>query len=138
MSGNRRTAAAIFVILLIFAIGVWISGRLALRGDGLLAGRAVAILPIEGVITSERRVLANLESLRENGAVRAFVVEIRSPGGTVGASCDLRVRSGRQGLAPVEENERHKRMFRITYKYQQLKALRKLRTRQPEDRCTST
>jgi protease-4 len=86
MAGNRRTAAAIFVILLIFAGGVWISGRLALRGGGFLAGRAVAILPIEGIITSERRVLANLESLRHNGAVRAFVVEIRSPGGTVGAS----------------------------------------------------
>jgi protease-4 len=86
MSRNRRTAVAILVILLIFAGGLWISARLALRGGGVLGGRAVAVLPIEGIITSERRVLANLEALRHNGAVRAFVLEIRSPGGTVGAS----------------------------------------------------
>lgn len=85
MSGNRRTALAIFLILAIFAGGVYVSSRLILDGD-FLAGGQVAVLPIQGVITSERSILRHFDEFRRRGSVEAFVLEIRSPGGTVGAS----------------------------------------------------
>ena len=86
MSHNSRTTWAIALILLVFAAGVYLSSRALLGRDGFFAGSRVAVLPVEGVITSERQVLGHLETFRRDGSVRAFVIEIRSPGGTVGAS----------------------------------------------------
>ncbi len=76
----------LIVILLVFAVGIYLSSRAVLGRSGFLRGGHVAVLPIEGVIGSERAILRNLEAFRRDGAVRAFVLEIRSPGGTVGAS----------------------------------------------------
>ncbi len=86
VSHDRRTAWAIALILLVFAAGVYLSSRALLGRDGLFAGSRVAVLPVEGVILSERQVLRHLEAFRQDGSVRAFVIEIRSPGGAVGAS----------------------------------------------------
>jgi len=86
VSHNSRTTWAIALILLVFAAGVYLSSRALLGRDGLFAGSRVAVLPVEGIITSERLVLGHLETFRRDGSVRAFVIEIRSPGGSVGAS----------------------------------------------------
>ncbi len=84
---RRTTVATIALLLLTFAGGVYVSARLLLgEGVPVLTGSRVAILPIEGVIASEEEVLRNLRSFREDASVRAFVLEIRSPGGGVGAS----------------------------------------------------
>ena len=87
MTHNRRTTIlTIGLILALFGAGVVISARLLL-GRGLLpAGDRIAVLPIQGVIVSERGILRHLETFREDSGIRAFVVEIRSPGGGVGAS----------------------------------------------------
>ncbi len=88
MSDNRRsTLLAIGLLLLFFGVGAYLSARL-LGGAGvpLLEGRRVAILPLEGAILSDRAFLENLDRYRGQGGVAAFVLEIRSPGGTVGAS----------------------------------------------------
>lgn len=88
MSSSRRTTvAAIVLLLLFFAGGIYLSARL-LTGDGvpLLTPSRVAILPIEGIITSEARTLEQLKRFRRDATVRAFVLEVRSPGGAVGAS----------------------------------------------------
>ena len=76
---------AIALILAVFAGGLYMSARVT-TGRSLLPRGHVAILPIEGIITSERRVLRQLEAFELDGSVRAFVLEIRSPGGAVGAS----------------------------------------------------
>lgn len=91
MSGNRRTALfAIFALLFVFAGGLYLSVRLLSGGDvRLFGGDRVAVLPLEGVITSERGFLEQLRRYRKDGSVRAFVLEIRSPGGAVGASQSL-------------------------------------------------
>lgn len=84
---RRTTVATIALLLLFFAGGVYVSARL-LIGDGvpLITGSRVAVLPIEGILTSEEEILRNLQTFRRDASVRAFVLEIRSPGGGVGAS----------------------------------------------------
>lgn len=88
MSDGRRSALlAIVLLLLAFGGGAYLSGRLLLDdGFPLLEGRRVAVLPVEGVFLSEKPLLQHLEEYRKSDRVRAFVLEIRSPGGTVGAA----------------------------------------------------
>ncbi len=84
---SRNGALGILLILLLFASGAILSARL-LFGDrvpGLTHDR-VAVLPITGIIDSERQFVKDLNAFREDPSVQAFVVEIRSPGGGVGAS----------------------------------------------------
>ncbi|MFQ5688721.1 MAG: signal peptide peptidase SppA [Gemmatimonadota bacterium] len=88
MATSRSTTIGITVLLLlVFAGGLFLSSRILTgRGVPLLQGGRVAVLPISGVITSEESFLHNLSAFRRNSTVRAFVIEIRSPGGGVGAS----------------------------------------------------
>ena len=51
-----------------------------------LTKKRVAVLPVIGVINSERRFVEDLNGFREDPSVKAFVLEIRSPGGAVGPS----------------------------------------------------
>lgn len=83
---RRTTLWAIIAVLALFGTGVVISMRLLLGGEVLSVGERVAVLPIRGAIVDEQWFVDELEYLREDGGVRAFVIEIESPGGTVGAS----------------------------------------------------
>ncbi|MFQ5677905.1 MAG: signal peptide peptidase SppA [Gemmatimonadota bacterium] len=87
---QRVTVLWIVLLLLFFGGGLYVSARL-LTGGGVafLEGRKIAILPLEGVLVNERSFLSHLDRFRRNGSVRGFVVEIRSPGGTVGAAQSL-------------------------------------------------
>ena len=88
MSSSRsKSLWVIALLLLLFGGGALLTAVWFLDGTGpaLGAGR-VAILPVEGVIDSEERTLRQLSRYRENGSVRAFVLEIRSPGGAVAPS----------------------------------------------------
>ena len=72
---------------MLFASGAFLTARLLLGGrvPGLTQKR-VAVLPIVGIIDSETRFVRELQAFRDDPSVRAFVLEIRSPGGGVGAS----------------------------------------------------
>ncbi len=72
---------------MLFASGAFLTARLLLGGrvPGLTK-RRVAVLPIVGIIDSETRFVRELQAFRDDPSVRAFVLEIRSPGGGVGAS----------------------------------------------------
>lgn len=85
---RRSSLVATALVLILFGIGFWIAaGTLLEDGLPLLpAERKVAVIPVEGVIASEERVLRAVRRYRDRESVRGFVVEIRSPGGTVGAS----------------------------------------------------
>lgn len=88
MAQKRRSSIlAIALLLTFFAVGAYLSARV-LIGERipLLARGRVAVLPVEGPILSERAFLRSLTAYRDRTAVEAFVLEIRSPGGTVGAS----------------------------------------------------
>lgn len=85
---QRRTGIfGILLLLVLFASGAFLTARLLLGGrvPGLTRNR-VAVLPITGIIESETRFLQELQEFRDDPSVRAFVLEIRSPGGGVGAS----------------------------------------------------
>lgn len=88
MAEKRRSSLlAVTLLLTFFALGAYLSGRLLLgAGVPLLTRGQVAVLPVEGPILSERTVLRNLKAYRGRSIIDAFVLEIRSPGGTVGAS----------------------------------------------------
>jgi len=85
---QRRTGIlGIVNLLVLFASGAFLTARLLLGGrvPGLTKKR-VAVLPIVGIIDSETRFIRELQAFRDDPSVRAFVLEIRSPGGGVGAS----------------------------------------------------
>lgn len=88
MDLQRRTGIlGIVLLLVLFASGAFLTARLLLGGrvPGLTRKR-VAVLPIVGIIDSETRFVRELQAFRDDPSVRAFVLEIRSPGGGVGAS----------------------------------------------------
>ncbi len=92
MADQARRAAllSIGLLLLVFAGGLYLSSRLLLGRSALpFGGGSVAVLPIGGVIYAERSFGRDLADLRGRDEVKAFVLEIRSPGGSVGASQDL-------------------------------------------------
>lgn len=86
MADNRTTALTILLLLALFGAGAVLSLRSVLGAGWPELGRRVAVLPVEGVIASEDATLDALGSFRSDGRVRAFVLEIESPGGAVGAS----------------------------------------------------
>jgi len=92
MADQARRAAllSIGLLLLVFAGGLYFSSRLLLgRSPFPFGGGSVAVLPIGGVIYAERSFGRDLVNLSGRDDVKAFVLEIRSPGGSVGASQEL-------------------------------------------------
>ena len=87
MAQHRTTVVGIFVLLAVFAIGAFFTARLT-GGDSvpLFADGRVAIIPVYGIISSDRPVRRAIAQFKANRSVRAYVVDIRSPGGGVGAS----------------------------------------------------
>ncbi len=90
---NRATLAALVILFVVFGAGAYLAAATLVDGSVPLfpAGDRVAVVPVEGVITgaSAERALRRLRRLERDESVRAFVLEIRSPGGTVGASQSL-------------------------------------------------
>jgi protease-4 len=84
---HRTTVVGIFILLTVFAIGAFFTARLSVGGSvPLLSDGRVAILPVYGVISSDQPVRRAIAQFKANRSVRAYVVDIRSPGGGVGAS----------------------------------------------------
>ena len=88
---TRRTAVlSIGLLLLVFGSGLYISSRLLLgRAAMPFGGGSVAVMPIGGIIEPGRSFGRDLAALGDRAEVKAFVLEIRSPGGSVGASQEL-------------------------------------------------
>jgi protease-4 len=87
---RRATVLSIVLLLLVFGSGVYLSSRLLLGRSALPFGDGrVGVLPIGGVIYADRSFGRDLAELSDREEVKAFVLEIRSPGGSVGASQDL-------------------------------------------------
>lgn len=90
---NRATLAALVTLFVVFGAGAYLAAATVVDGSVPLfpAGDRVAVVPVEGVITgaSAERALRRLRRFERDESVRAYVLEIRSPGGTVGASQSL-------------------------------------------------
>ncbi len=76
----------IFLILLLFIIAsVMISGLIA----RVPVGDRVAILKVSGVIVNPLPVVRKIEKLKKDKSVKALVLRVDSPGGSVGASQEI-------------------------------------------------
>ena len=76
----------LFFVTIIFLIGVglyFINKKYPLMGD------AIAILELNGPIYSSKDKIEKLHEYRDNSSVRAIILRIDSPGGTVGAAQEL-------------------------------------------------
>lgn len=106
MSDQRRsTLLALLALLLLFGVGAALAlSELLDRPMPLLPGdERVAVVPVEGLIQDGTVPVDALRGFREKDWVRGLVLEIRSPGGTVGASQSLHraVRAFREAGRPV-------------------------------------
>lgn len=89
MSDQRRsTLLAIALLLLVFGSGAVLAlSQLLDRPLPLVpSGEKIAVVPVEGVITSETSALQTIRRYRDQDRIRGLALKIRSPGGTVGSS----------------------------------------------------
>jgi protease-4 len=84
------TGCLVTFLVVLFFVGL--SGvALTLLGKGHLFGpRAqVGVVEIEGVITSSRRIIKELDRYRDDNSIKAIVLRINSPGGAVGPAQEI-------------------------------------------------
>jgi protease-4 len=84
------TGCLVTFLVVLFFVGL--SGvALTLLGKGHLFGpRAqVGVVEIEGVITSSRRIIKELDRYRDDNGIKAIVLRINSPGGAVGPAQEI-------------------------------------------------
>lgn len=55
-------------------------------GKGIHLGDRIAVIPIDGVIGDDKKVLEQIRGFRDDPSVKGYVVAINSPGGSVGPS----------------------------------------------------
>lgn len=56
---------------------------------GLAAGEKIGVLPLEGVITDSKDIIEKLLAFRDDDSIKAIVLRIDSPGGSVGPSQEI-------------------------------------------------
>lgn len=74
----------LFFVLVIFTAGFFRTGSVVVP-----VGDKIGILDVEGTIVDARPVLQQIDQFREQGAVKAVVLRINSPGGAVGPSQEI-------------------------------------------------
>lgn len=89
MSGRSGGRVAIVLLLLTFAIGALVTVQVTSDGPdtpAFLRGEEVGVLPVTGVIGMDGRPMSDLRWLEERRSVKAIVLQVNSPGGTVGGT----------------------------------------------------
>lgn len=83
---DRRRLKRYLVFWRVLAILALIAAALAgIRGQGLIGGGPyVARLPVDGIITDDQKLVAAVRKLADDRSVKALIVSINSPGGSVG------------------------------------------------------
>lgn len=93
MSGRNGGRIAVAILLVAFAVGALLTYRMTADGEGLgirlLQDDRVGVLPVDGVISSDRGYLSDLRWLEDRSSVQAIVLAVNSPGGTVGGTQSL-------------------------------------------------
>jgi len=82
---RRRLKRRLFAWRTVAVLGVLAAVLVALRGEGVpLFGKAhLARLTVTGIITDDRRLDETVRKLADNNGVKALIVSIDSPGGSV-------------------------------------------------------
>lgn len=91
MRKNPLLMALLFVgaIFLFFVILALIFSRQSGRSTGFALGEKVGIIEVTGVITSATELLDVLRDFREDSSIKAIVLRIDSPGGSVAPSQEI-------------------------------------------------
>lgn len=83
-------AGSMAAVILLFSAMVWITVRSANGKTGLeLGGNRIAIIDINGVITSADDIDTQLRKFGEDSSVKAIILHINSPGGGAAASQEI-------------------------------------------------
>lgn len=78
------------VFCAVFVAAVWAIARFNLTGAiSSDAKGTVAVVDIEGIISGSRDIIDKIHALRDDDTVRAIVLRIDSPGGTVGPAQEI-------------------------------------------------
>jgi protease IV len=80
---RRRLKRRLIVWRSIAVLAVLVASLVALRGQDLLGRGHVARLTVSGIITEDRKLIEAVGKLADNGSVKALIVRIDSPGGSV-------------------------------------------------------
>lgn len=91
---SRRSnivALGLAIVLIMTVAGIVLAVVRAARGDGggLGLGGRIALIEVDGVLGDDRKYLEQIRRLRENRAVKGYVLAINSPGGVVGPAQSL-------------------------------------------------
>jgi protease-4 len=93
---RRRLKRRLFVWRTLAVLAVLIAALAALRGEGVGFGRAhVARLAVNGLITDDRKLTEAVGKLADDASVKALIVSIDSPGGSVAGGEGLHDAIGR-------------------------------------------
>ncbi len=79
----------IFIIAVIFLVGLISFSRMGMLQQLMHGDNAVAVVELEGVITKSRDVIAKLHRYQSDAGIKAVVIRIDSPGGAVGPSQEI-------------------------------------------------
>lgn len=78
-----------FILVIFLLMGVINIFMRPTQSASVISGKTVVVLPLEGIIMDGKKFLEKLRKYRKNDRVRAFVVQINSPGGVVGPSQEI-------------------------------------------------
>lgn len=86
---DRKALTAVLALLVVFGGALYFAMRSFAGAEVPWTGDRIGVLQLEGVIGTGSAEMARLERLTRQESVRGIVVEVRSPGGTVGGSQSL-------------------------------------------------
>jgi protease-4 len=105
MQSPKRAASPLAVVLILsavfFVLFLFVSGALFLSRSGgrgsstgpvtgaLFGGGSVGVVEVNGVILDSKKIIQRLERFEDNDEVKAVVVRLNSPGGSVGPSQEI-------------------------------------------------
>lgn len=93
MSGKKHPVLIVFIILSITALflGIVMTLILTLFGpsSSLSFGNKIGVIPIEGKITDADSIVSQLVQFKKDHRVKAIILRIDSPGGSVGPSQEI-------------------------------------------------
>ncbi len=83
------TLLVIFFIFSAFVLGFLFSFLIFKGGNSFTLGEKVAVLEVEGVLFESKPFIQSLTQIRNTDDIKALIVRIDSPGGSVGASQEI-------------------------------------------------
>jgi len=93
MARKKRPLLTVFIILVLVGLFLGTSSIVVLKyltpSKRLAFGEKIAIIPIEGPITTPDEIIDQLVRFREDRSIKAIILRINSPGGGVGPSQEI-------------------------------------------------